>query len=64
MHLAVIKNSTNKVENCIVPPEGAQVWFCPTGYTAIETDVGKIGDTWDAETETFIPPTPPTPPEE
>lgn len=54
MHLAIINNATNKVENIIIPPQGADVWFVPTGYTAIETTVGAIGDTWDGNV--FIKP--------
>lgn len=49
MYLAVINNATNVVENTIVPPQGAQVWFCADGYTAVLTDVGKIGDVYDGQ---------------
>ncbi len=59
MHLAIINNQTNLVENTIVPPEGAQAWFVPNGYTAIETEDGAIGDTWDGTQ--FIKPAPPEP---
>jgi Na+-transporting NADH:ubiquinone oxidoreductase subunit NqrC len=47
MHLAIVNNSNGLVENVIVPPQGAQAWIVPNGYSAIETDVGAIGDTWD-----------------
>lgn len=57
MHLAIVNTQTNIVENTIVPPEGANVWFVPNGYDAIETETGSIGDTWDGQN--FIKPTPP-----
>jgi hypothetical protein len=47
MYLAVVNTTTNIVENCIVPPQGANVWFVPEGYDAIETTTGAIGDTWN-----------------
>jgi len=49
MHLAIVNNITKKVENVIVPPQGAQVYFVAEGYTAIETISGAIGDTWEGE---------------
>lgn len=60
MYLAVVNTSTNIVENVVVPPTGANVWFVPDGYDAIETEVGAIGDTWNG-TE-FVPPPPPEEP--
>ena len=45
--LAVINVNTHVVENLIVPPEGSQLWFAPEGYTAVPTDVGQIGWTYD-----------------
>lgn len=59
MNLAIINSATNKVENVVVPPQGAQVWFVPNGYAAIETETGAIGDTWDGTQ--FIKPTPQEP---
>jgi hypothetical protein len=56
MHLAIVHNQSGLVENCIVPPVGATIWVVPEGYTAIETEVGAIGDTWDGER--FIKPEP------
>jgi len=46
MHLAIINSETHIVENCVVPPEGAQIYFVGEGYYAIETDIGAIGDTF------------------
>ncbi len=47
MHLAIVNNLTNIVENTVVPPDEGQVWSPPDGYTAIETNTGSIGDIWD-----------------
>ncbi len=59
MHLAVINEETNKVENIIVPPEGAQAFFLGKGYYAVETAIGQIGDIYNPETREFINPNPP-----
>lgn len=56
MHLAVINEQTNIVENIIVPPSGTQAWFVPNGYYAILTDVGLIGWSYDKVNEVFIEP--------
>lgn len=67
MFFALINEQTGKVENKIAPPEGTNVWFCPIGYIAVETETAEIGDTFDFDTETFVkpepvePPTPPAP---
>lgn len=44
--LAIINNETNRVDNIIVPPEGADAWFVPSGYTAVLSDDAAIGDTY------------------
>ncbi len=44
MHLAIINQETDIVENVVVPPQGAQVYFVSNGYYAIETETGAIGD--------------------
>lgn len=56
MHLAIINEQTNIVENIIVPPEGAQAWFTPAGYYAVMTDEPCNGFTYDPITETFTAP--------
>ena len=56
MNLAIINNETNIVENVAVKPEGSQVWFCGTGYTAVESEVASIGDTYNSVTQEFIKP--------
>jgi len=47
MHLAIVNNITNIVEDVVVPPVIPQDWVAPAGRTAIETAVGGIGDTWN-----------------
>lgn len=47
MHLAIINQQTNIVENTIVPPQGPQAYYVAAGYYAIETEVGAIGDTYE-----------------
>lgn len=60
-HLAVINKLTKLVENIIVKPEGANVWFVADGYDAIETGHAKIGDSYiNGE---FIPAEPEAQPE-
>lgn len=58
MHIAVVNKATGYVENVVVPPQGANVWFGPgEGYDAIQTEVGAIGDKY--ENGEFLPPAPP-----
>lgn len=56
MKLAVINIQTNIVENIVVAPQGANVWFVPDGYDTVESETANIGDTWNG-TE-FVKPTP------
>lgn len=49
MKLAVVNNVTKCVENVVVPPVGANAWFCPEGFTGVLTESAEIGDTWDGE---------------
>ena len=56
MNLAIINNETNIVENVAVKPEEGQIWDCPEGFTAVESDVAGIGDTYDSVTEEFTKP--------
>lgn len=56
MYLAVVNNSTNKVDNVVVPPIVANTWFAPAGYTVVETETGAIGDIY--ENGEFIKPEP------
>lgn len=54
MHIAIINQETNRVENIVVPPEGATAYFIPSGFYAVETETGGIGDTYD--NGTFVKP--------
>ena len=56
MNLAIINNLTNIVENVIVKPEQGQVWDCPTGFTAIESDVAAMGASYNSTTQEFTNP--------
>ena len=57
MQLAIINKETNKVENCIVPPKGADAYFVAQGFRGelCEDNVG-IGWSFDPNTNTFSPP--------
>lgn len=54
MHLAIINNQTNVVENIAVPPQGSGAFFVSSGYYGVLTDVGSIGDVY--ENGSFIKP--------
>lgn len=56
MHIALVNNQTKIVENVVAPPIGANIWFVPPEYTAVQTPIGTIGDIWDGTN--FIKPTP------
>ena len=53
MYIALI-DKNNKVVNVVAPPEGTNVWFVPNGMTAVETEDGAIGDTY--QDGTFVKP--------
>lgn len=60
----VVDNDTNEVINAILIEDGAE-WENPENTYTIDNETAKIGDTFDTDTETFIPPTPapsPAPP--
>lgn len=53
MHIAIINQTTNRVENIVVPPQGSNVYFVADGYYGVLSSVAKIGDTYDIDTQQF-----------
>lgn len=55
MHIAIINEETNVVENVIVPPEGAKTWFCGAGFKGVPSESAGIGNIYNPETGEFLP---------
>lgn len=62
MQLAIVNKNTNIVENIIIPPKGADVYFVPEGYIADYCpDEVSYGWSYDVASKTFTPPPAPAP---
>lgn len=62
VRVAVIDKASATVSNVIVLPAAWPTdfaWTPDSGFLAVATDVGNVGDSYVAKTKTFVPPAAP-----